>query len=126
MEVKDFELYKENKETYSQLGQDLLVSWLLDEKQNGYFVEFGATNGIKLSNTYLLEKRYNWNGILCEPAVVYHNELYNNRTVNIDTDCVYTNTGSKIEFLDTDMDGLATILSYANDDMHSRSIRTIS
>ena len=52
----------------SQLRQDLFVLNELDFKENGYFVEFGATDGIKLSNSYLLEKSFNWNGILAEPA----------------------------------------------------------
>ena len=119
LKIEDFELYKEGKESYSQLKQDLLVSWILNEKTNGYFVEFGATDGVYLSNTYLFEKNYGWNGILCEPARVYHEALRNNRTSIIDTNCVYNNTGSKIEFLETEMDGLSTILSYSNDDSHA-------
>lgn len=54
----------------SQLRQDLFVLTELNFKQNGYFVEFGATNGVDLSNTYLLEKEFNWSGILAEPARV--------------------------------------------------------
>src|SRR5450631_2035857 len=44
----------------SQLRQDLFVLTMLDFKRNGYFVEFGATNGSDLSNTYLLEKSFGW------------------------------------------------------------------
>jgi hypothetical protein len=46
----------------AQLFQDLLVLFLLSEKRGGYFVEFGATNGISLSNTKLLEQDYGWRG----------------------------------------------------------------
>ena len=49
------------KNTYSQLEQDLNVLKYLDHKRNGYFLEVGAANGINLSNTYLLEKKYGWN-----------------------------------------------------------------
>jgi hypothetical protein len=48
----------------AQLGQDLFVLSELNLKRNGFFVEFGATNGVDLSNTALLEREFGWNGIL--------------------------------------------------------------
>ena len=47
----------------SQLSQDLFVSYFTELKKNGFFVEFGATDGITLSNTYIFEKYCNWTGI---------------------------------------------------------------
>ncbi|MBD1165118.1 FkbM family methyltransferase [Pelagibacterales bacterium SAG-MED13] len=35
--------------------------------KNGFFVELGANDGIKQSNTYYFEKNFNWKGILVEP-----------------------------------------------------------
>lgn len=107
MNLEEFQSYKLNKESYSQLSQDLLVTYLLKEKRNGYFVEFGATDGIVLNNTYLLEKEYDWSGILAEPAKVYHEDLRNNRNSNIDTNCVYLTTGQTVNFAEFDM--LSTI-----------------
>ena len=52
---------------YSQLGQDLDVLKYYNNIKNGYFVEIGASDGICLSNTYLLETQYNWKGICAEP-----------------------------------------------------------
>jgi len=43
----------------SQHLQDLFVLSELDYKSNGFFVEFGATNGLSISNTWLLEKYFN-------------------------------------------------------------------
>ena len=30
-------------------------------------MEIGGGNGVDISNTYLLEKKYRWKGIICEP-----------------------------------------------------------
>ena len=51
---------------YSQLNQDLWVIEVLNEKKNGTFVDVGAFDGINLSNTYILEKDFEWNGICIE------------------------------------------------------------
>jgi hypothetical protein len=53
----------------SQYKQDIFVLTQLGFKRNGYFAEFGATNGLELSNSYLLERQFGWSGILAEPAV---------------------------------------------------------
>jgi hypothetical protein len=72
----------------AQLRQDLFVISELGPIENGYFVEFGATNGISLSNTFLLEEHLSWKGILAEPAKVWHAQLKENRTAQIEFDCV--------------------------------------
>jgi len=54
--------YKKNKDiknlkdSYSQLGQDTNVINYFNHKKNGYFIDIGATDGIDINNTYLLEK----------------------------------------------------------------------
>ena len=53
-------------------------------QDNCFFVEFGACDGIAYSNTWLLEKFYSWNGLLAEPARIWHSNLKKNRTVSID------------------------------------------
>lgn len=67
----------------SQLYQDLVILNYLNYKKKGFFVEIGAHNGIYASNTYLLEKKYLWDGILVEPAKVFHKDLYKNRNSKI-------------------------------------------
>ena len=40
---------------------------LFNNKKNGFFIEVGAFDGINYSNTFLLEKKYKWKGLLVEP-----------------------------------------------------------
>ena len=63
----------------SQLKQDLFVLSQLEFKKNGFFVEFGATDGLDLSNTFILEKRFDWNGILVEPGLSWHKTICCNK-----------------------------------------------
>jgi len=65
--------------SYSQIGQDLEVLKTYNNKRGGFFIEIGASDGIKLSNTYLLEKKYNWKGICVEPIPRRFEELCKNR-----------------------------------------------
>jgi FkbM family methyltransferase len=68
-----------DKNSYSQLGQDIEVLKILNNKKNGYFVDIGATDGITGSNSYLLEKKFNWKGICIEPREDEFNKLQKNR-----------------------------------------------
>jgi hypothetical protein len=50
-------------ESFSQIGQDKIVLKYLKNKQNGFFVDIGCGYPKNINNTYLLESKYNWNGI---------------------------------------------------------------
>jgi FkbM family methyltransferase len=104
----------------SQLRQDLFVLHELGWKRRGYFVEFGATNGVDLSNTYLLEKEYDWSGILAEPATLWHEELDKNRTAIIDKRCVWKKTGESLLFNETKNAELSTIYDLSSSDYHAK------
>ena len=51
-----------------------------ETKKNGFFVEVGANDGLRASNTALLEYRHNWSGILVEPIPHKFQELTQNRS----------------------------------------------
>lgn len=53
-------------EFYSQANQDKWVCEILNYKNNGFFIDVGACEGINMSNTYYLEKNLNWKGICIE------------------------------------------------------------
>ena len=82
----------------SQFRQDLFALSQLNFKRNGFFVEFGSCDGLLGSNSYLLEKFFNWDGILAEPAIFWHTKLKENRSVNIETKCVWKSSGNEVLF----------------------------
>lgn len=48
---------------YSQFGQDYILEMLGVAQRKGLFVEVGSNHPVKESNSYLLERKYNWTGI---------------------------------------------------------------
>ena len=113
------DLLKYLPKSKSQLRQDLLVLYLENFKRNGFFVEFGATNGIDLSNTYLLETEFEWDGILAEPAVCWQHDLKFNRKAAIEERCVWSSSGERIEFNETVDAALSTMDTFSDSDLHS-------
>jgi FkbM family methyltransferase len=107
----------------SQLRQDLFVLGELRFKRNGFFVEFGATNGKDLSNTHLLEKEFGWQGILAEPARIWHQDLKRNRNASIDFECVWRETGKSLDFNEGDIAEYSTIANFNSCDSHTESRR---
>lgn len=105
----------------SQLGQDLWALKMCGNKQNGFFVEFGATDGIALSNSYLLEKEFNWQGILAEPNPKFLEELRKNRDTIVTDECISGKTGESVEFIFADVFG--GMARHADEDKHGEHRR---
>ena len=94
--------------------EGLRVLWILfifDCRKDGYFVEFGACDGVLFSNTNLLEKDFGWTGILAEPNKSYKNELRKNRKARIHYGAVWSKSGESIEFAEITAGGLSGIYS---------------
>lgn len=104
--------------SHAQLFQDLLVLFLLKDKRHGFFVEFGATNGRDLSNTFLLEAHFDWKGILAEPAKCWHAALKANRKAAIDTRFVWSETGAQLAFKETEIAEFSTLDNLVDTDFN--------
>lgn len=59
----EFKSSNKIKRNYSQILQDIFVLTILDGKQKGTYVEIGSAHPIRINNTYLLEKYFNWKGL---------------------------------------------------------------
>lgn len=117
----------------SQLAQDLFViSEVCKHDIPPFFVEVGATDGVTLSNSYILETRLHWQGIVVEPARTWHAKLAENRHCLIDTRCVTDQSQQTVDFLETGSStprfqnsspALSSIASYADSGDWAAEIR---
>lgn len=98
--------------TASEQNQDLAVIWITQEKRQGSFVEFGAMDGIRASNTLLMETQLDWQGLLVEPVPKYQTLLPENRTCKIDFRCVSDVTGETVDFSIADQGGYPGMVGY--------------
>lgn len=85
--------------SYSQIGQDLEVLKFYNFKENGFFIEIGASDGISLSNTYLLETNFNWKGICVEVIPTRFELLCKNRPNSLCcNNAVYNESNKQVTF----------------------------
>jgi hypothetical protein len=103
--------------SYSQFGQDRFVAETIYRgKRGGYFVEAGAGDGLWISNTLLLERKYGWTEILIEPTRAFA-ALQRNRPA-----CICDNSGlaserSTIAMIEIFDRGQAAISPAANENL---------
>jgi FkbM family methyltransferase len=101
--------------SYSQIGQDLAVLNYYNKKRNGYFVEVGASDGIAFSNTYLLEKDFDWKGICVEANPIKFKQLCRYRPTAVCVEnAVFSHSGMRVKFDVNFFDLLSGISSYVS------------
>jgi FkbM family methyltransferase len=82
----------------AQLLQDIFCSLVTEGKTCGYFVEVGVGNGRTISNTYMLEQRFGWNGILVEPNRSSHESIRRCRKAVLETRAASSVSGQQVTF----------------------------
>lgn len=86
----------------SQLEQDIhVLHEIYKGKRNGYFVEIGAYDGIEYSNTYLMEKDYEWKGLLIECNPRWIPSIYQHRDAVFMPYAAYKEDNQILQFYDT-------------------------
>ncbi len=89
----------------------------------GTFIEAGANDGIAQSNSYFLENKYGWNGLLVEPVPKYFRMCRQARSVNV-VNCglgPFEKDGEQLEIL---AGGLMSLpLSVDEKLLHGRSVQ---
>tara|TARA_B100001250_G_scaffold146947_1_gene125813 strand:+ start:2364 stop:3182 length:819 start_codon:yes stop_codon:yes gene_type:complete len=112
--------FKDKKNIQSQLYQDIFASFIVGDKFDKTFLEFGATDGFEYSNSYMLENLLSWNGVLSEPSPQWHDSLKKNRIKSkIITKCIWTKSDEKLDFFVSDVGVLSTIKDFIESDKSS-------
>ena len=106
-------LIKNFKKSFSQVFQDLVVLYFSENKKGGTFIEIGGGDGKIISNSYLLEKKYKWKGIICEPNIFLQKKIKINRKCKLEKKPLYNKSNKKITF-------------FLNDDPYQSSIKKIN
>ena len=73
--------------------------------RDGFFVELGANDGLSQSNTFYLEKKLGWRGILIEPSIKKLNLAKKFRHRSTLVNCFCSNkTNESITLFDNDLE----------------------
>ena len=99
----------------AQTYQDIFALKISNEKKNGYFLEIGSSHPIICNNSYILEKDYNWRGLMVEydksfellynthrPNSIY--EINDARVVDYKKIMDENNFPSNMDYLQIDLD----------------------
>jgi|SRR5579863_543136 len=114
-------------QSYSQHGQDIFVhEWYFKDRTTpGVFVDVGAYDGVKFSNTLLFEQ-LGWHGICIEPLPSAYEKLKTVRKA-ISLNCAVSDLAGTATFLEIDMpSGFEKMYSGLKDNFDARHLETIA
>ena len=99
-----FNLHLQNKPIdltyFSQFGQDKWVDTILNQKNNGYFVELGASDGLYHSNSLFFERLRQWKGICIDANPKLYKDLEKYRKCNVSNSFISNENDKKVDFSD--------------------------
>ena len=124
---KFIDCFKNVKNIKSQLYQDVFASFVIGNQFDKTFLEFGATDGLELSNSFMLENTLNWSGVLSEPSPQWHEVLQENRKyTKIIKKCIWSESGKILDFFMSDRGNFSTLNEFIDNDKYSMPLNTES
>lgn len=122
---KFIDCFKNVKNIKSQLYQDVFASFVIGNQFDKTFLEFGATDGLELSNSFMLENTLNWSGVLSEPSPQWHEVLKENRKyTKIIKKCIWSESGKILDFFMSDRGNFSTLNEFIDSDKYSMPLNT--
>jgi FkbM family methyltransferase len=102
-------------ESKSESGQDLFALIANEFLENKVFIEIGAFDGVTFSNSYLLEKVFNWDGILVECIPRNFSKIKNSRKCISIFGAVSNEDGHTIEVIESPAANLSSTIHNSTD-----------
>ena len=105
-----------------QAEQDKFVLNVLKEKKNGYFLEIGSNHPININNSFLLETKYDWKGIMVEynPSFLPLYKMYRPNSIHVINDATIIDYKSVFE-----NNSVPSIFDYLQIDLEANNGSTI-
>lgn len=107
LEIKYKLIMQTIKNSYSQKGEDLIIDNLLKNKNHGFYVDIGAYDPHRFSNTKRFYKK-GWTGINIEPQTNNYRKFIKDRKKDINLNIGIGDIDSKIDFFKFIPDTLST------------------
>jgi FkbM family methyltransferase len=79
-------IYGFKKKSYASLNEDLIIDWLIGYKKIGTYIDIGANDPERSSNTQMFYER-GWHGINVEPDKKDFEKLQKIRTRDVNLNC---------------------------------------
>ena len=98
---------------------------LFEQKQNGFFIELGANDGVTQSNTAFLEKARKWTGILIEPSRVGYELCLKNRPKSLCYNYACVSNDYKDDFIYGDFEENSLMGSIYGDRLKSKKLTQV-
>lgn len=95
------------RNSYSQAGEDIIIDQLLGNKKLGFYIDVGAYDPDRFSNTKRFYKK-GWTGINIEPNIVYFGKLDQKREKDTNLNLGISNKAAKLDFYKFFPDTLST------------------
>lgn len=111
------------RNSYSQRGEDLVIDKLLGNKKGGFYVDIGAYDPFRFSNTYRFYKR-GWRGINIEPDFENYKKFLIHRKKDINLN-IGIGKGSKLIFYRFMPDTLSTFSKSEADNYKKQGYKLI-
>ncbi len=105
-----------SRRSYSQEGEDLLLYRFLEGVPNGFYVDVGANDPERFSNTKIFYDM-GWQGVLIEPNPELEQRLRQNRPRDIVVTCGVSSVPSSLEYYAFDEPAMNTFCSNRADEV---------